>query len=97
MTTEIKRSQDWLDDAKKRLTEVQAAADKTSDRSEIGRLKVEAKLIEVEVEDATNRIEELNKNLEQREIEYNFRKEQQDFEAQIDALYQRADTFHTSE
>lgn len=97
MTTEIKRSQDWLDDAKKRLTEVQAAATKTSDRSEIGRLKVEAKLIEVEVEDATNRIEELNKNLEQREIEYNFRKEQQDFEAQIDALYQRADTFHTSE
>lgn len=60
-------------------------------------MKVQAKLIEVEVEDATARIEELKKNLEQREIEYNFRKEQQDFEAQIDALYQRADTFHTSE
>lgn len=56
MEKELKRSEDWLKDAKKRADEVAAATQKTSDRKEIGQLKVQAKLVQVEVEEATERI-----------------------------------------
>lgn len=83
MKNEIKRSDAWLTDAKKRLTDITTASEKTSDRKEIGQLKVQKKLVEVEIEDATARIADLNKSLEQRNTEYQFRVEEQEFENQI--------------